>query len=358
MINEKKSQPKAILLGNFLKGNEFGNPQSQKINLAIQKFCDKMSTFKFTHNIDEKSPRIEQPDKIIISLKEHQKALIHRARQLENMIPLTIEENKQIIAKFGVICDHVGAGKSYEVLGTIANSPVLNNQSNFITLNDVFHGVKSSSFKFYSSSKKINTNIIAVPHGVFKQWEDYIKKFTKLSCYSINTFQTLRNAILDYKLDEMLVSDEEIHDNVIDGLLEDLRSHKFKPKHSNELFLHKQKQPRDTKYYRYLEPYLNKNPETVEIVKAYGSLDFNRLNNTIEDKINKDSLSKNNHIKYIHDIDIKINNQSKEEMDRLKDLFSPVVFNFTFSVICSSDENMKDAGYRELDKINRGQNYR
>jgi 23S rRNA (adenine2503-C2)-methyltransferase len=46
------------------------------------------------------------------------------------------------------------------------------------------------------------------------------------------------------------------------------------------------------------------------------------------------------------------NNQSNEEMDRLKDLFSPAVFNFTFSVICSADENMKDKGYRELDKIN------
>lgn len=45
-------------------------------------------------------------------------------------------------------------------------------------------------------------------------------------------------------------------------------------------------------------------------------------------------------------------NQSKEEFDRLKDLFSPVVFNFTFSVVCSADENMKDAGYRELTKIN------
>lgn len=45
-------------------------------------------------------------------------------------------------------------------------------------------------------------------------------------------------------------------------------------------------------------------------------------------------------------------NQSNEEMDRLKDLFSPGVFNFTFSVICSADENMKDKGYRELDKIN------
>jgi len=46
------------------------------------------------------------------------------------------------------------------------------------------------------------------------------------------------------------------------------------------------------------------------------------------------------------------NNQSVEEMDRLKDLFSPSVFNLTFSVICSADENMKDKGYRELEKIN------
>lgn len=44
-------------------------------------------------------------------------------------------------------------------------------------------------------------------------------------------------------------------------------------------------------------------------------------------------------------------NQSKEELNRLMDLFPPSIFNFTFSVICSSDENMKDKGYRELDKI-------
>jgi 23S rRNA (adenine2503-C2)-methyltransferase len=38
-------------------------------------------------------------------------------------------------------------------------------------------------------------------------------------------------------------------------------------------------------------------------------------------------------------------------MASLKDLFSPVIFNFTFSVICSADENLKSAGYRDLDKI-------
>jgi 23S rRNA (adenine2503-C2)-methyltransferase len=45
-------------------------------------------------------------------------------------------------------------------------------------------------------------------------------------------------------------------------------------------------------------------------------------------------------------------NISDGEINRLKDLFSPSVFNFTFSVICSADETMKDAGYRNLDVIN------
>jgi 23S rRNA (adenine2503-C2)-methyltransferase len=35
----------------------------------------------------------------------------------------------------------------------------------------------------------------------------------------------------------------------------------------------------------------------------------------------------------------------------LMTLFSPMVFNFTFSVVCSKDENMKNAGYKNLDKI-------
>lgn len=35
----------------------------------------------------------------------------------------------------------------------------------------------------------------------------------------------------------------------------------------------------------------------------------------------------------------------------LMNKFSPVVFNFTFSVVCSADENMKDAGFRELKTV-------
>lgn len=48
-----------------------------------------------------------------------------------------------------------------------------------------------------------------------------------------------------------------------------------------------------------------------------------------------------------------INGRNKTPLDavRLMNLFSPVVFNFTFSVVCSKNENMKEAGYKNLDAI-------
>lgn len=44
-------------------------------------------------------------------------------------------------------------------------------------------------------------------------------------------------------------------------------------------------------------------------------------------------------------------NDSLNDCVVLKDLFSPIIFNFTFSVVCSANENMKDAGFRELDRV-------
>ena len=49
-------------------------------------------------------------------------------------------------------------------------------------------------------------------------------------------------------------------------------------------------------------------------------------------------------------------NNSEVDYIRLTNLFSPVVFNFTFSVVCSSNESMKDASFRNLDVIKEFQN--
>lgn len=49
-----------------------------------------------------------------------------------------------------------------------------------------------------------------------------------------------------------------------------------------------------------------------------------------------------------------INGTNNTEIDEinLKNLFSPLIFNFTFSVVCSADETMKNAGFRNKEVIN------
>lgn len=49
-------------------------------------------------------------------------------------------------------------------------------------------------------------------------------------------------------------------------------------------------------------------------------------------------------------------NNTNDDFIRLTTLFTPVVFNFTFSVVCSKDETMKDASFRNLDVIRDFQN--
>ncbi len=49
-------------------------------------------------------------------------------------------------------------------------------------------------------------------------------------------------------------------------------------------------------------------------------------------------------------------NNNEKNFEELTNLFSPIIFNFTFSVVCSSDENMKDAAFRNLDVIRNFQN--
>lgn len=44
-------------------------------------------------------------------------------------------------------------------------------------------------------------------------------------------------------------------------------------------------------------------------------------------------------------------NNTDNDKERLQLLFSPLVFNFTFSVVCSPNESMKDAGFKNLDAI-------
>jgi hypothetical protein len=247
--------------------------------------------YEITPNLNENSPRIEQPDKITIPLKEHQKAIIYHARKLEKMIPINIGNNKQMITQFGIICDHVGAGKSYEVLGTIASCPSLNQKLNFQLFN------KDNPYTIYSYLTKIDTNIIVTPHSIFKQWEDYIIKSTTLKYYSINNFKALKNLLDGYIIDELYEESDPIDEPLILNLLSDKRSfeelqqntfqpqtpHKItsrlktKTKTTSQIKHTTDSKVRDTKYYRYLEPYFQNHPDIEKIMNQYGKLNISKL---------------------------------------------------------------------------------
>ena len=101
---------------------------------------------------------------------------------------------------FGCICDKVGSGKSIVVLAHITNHKQLNHLSDKINKQDknVFDEKYNwpSGFTF-QEDKVIDSNLIVVPHGIFHQWEGYIKKCTNLSYLKVHTSKVVSELTLE-----------------------------------------------------------------------------------------------------------------------------------------------------------------
>jgi hypothetical protein len=83
-----------------------------------------------------------------------------------------------LYGKYGILGDSVGAGKSLMVLGHIARMATLVNPPRSYSYQ------KGSSENFFSIQTTEYTDLseagslIIVPHTLFRQWSDYIKKQT------------------------------------------------------------------------------------------------------------------------------------------------------------------------------------
>jgi hypothetical protein len=185
--------------------------------------------------LDETCEKIEQPEDIKIQLKLHQLTSIYKMNYIENNT-LIVNENNDILdsiekynyhinnntfninilkTNIGLLSDKVGAGKTYTILGLICHNKYINDQSKYemkpldtvsIKVNSL---VKCNNYYSHISLKKetynnnfvkdinkiencipydnisINTNLIVVPFGIFKQWTDSIAN-TNLKSYEIN----------------------------------------------------------------------------------------------------------------------------------------------------------------------------
>ena len=139
--------------------------------------------------LNSESPRIEQPPRLKIQLKQHQLALIHKCRELENSSTESyIIGDLNIKTRFGIIGDVVGSGKTLSILGLIETEKEIKSSIPKYFSNPHISYIDNSNTNYSNySNKKVydNINVIIVPHNIYKQWSGSIETHTNLKYFGI-----------------------------------------------------------------------------------------------------------------------------------------------------------------------------
>lgn len=226
--------------------------------------------YQVKDTLNHKSIRADQPERIKIPLKEHQKTMLHACQKLESMRPIQINADQQLITQMGVVGDKVGSGKSYDILALIANRPYLTPNLGFSTLND------NHQIKLYPDNSKLKhakLNILCVPHGIVEQWRKYITGFTDLNVVVVNNHRSLKAILKDYALDEN--GEEDVVDLIIKIACESIGQAPPEPMKKKTA-----SSGRDTKYYRLLDSGMKADPQYEKLISQYGTLDMSKLKRT------------------------------------------------------------------------------
>ena len=124
------------------------------------------------------------PNTLKLNLRAHQQAVLAAMETTEKELISGMDcSGETLYSSYGILGDSVGVGKSLMVLGHIARLPMLAPLENIKTL-----GANSSN-KMFSIKSSTTTDtaqngagsLIIVPHTLFRQWSDYIKKQTNIS---------------------------------------------------------------------------------------------------------------------------------------------------------------------------------
>lgn len=166
---------------------ELLNTIDNETNSEIVEMYDENKNFI----INEESPTVQQPTNILIPLKPHQLAMIYAMKNLENSLYIPIYgynneySKKWFKTDFACLCDKVGSGKSLTVLGLISSKNYLNNKKKCIKS----YGSHLQEISYYTLNLPIN--IIAVPIGIYNQWEKYINEQTNLETFYLRNVKDL-----------------------------------------------------------------------------------------------------------------------------------------------------------------------
>lgn len=143
----------------------------------------KVLDIAFRNQLTEHSPRACQPPHINLILRDHQLAILAamEAREKQSISGIQFG-NTTTYARYGILGDEVGSGKSLVVLAYIASMKGKNIHEKSCNL---FPDGRTDFFTVYTKQMNITngTNLIIVPHTIYRQWQEYCKKYTNLDIF-------------------------------------------------------------------------------------------------------------------------------------------------------------------------------
>ena len=106
--------------------------------------------------------------------------MLEMEKMIYNIKNILINKKNDVIVKtnyttkhytnIGILCDQVGAGKSYSIMGLLNESKSL--KATQIPFRNTSIGSNNITIK---TIRKLDTNILLVPHGLVGQWSKYFE---------------------------------------------------------------------------------------------------------------------------------------------------------------------------------------
>lgn len=170
-------------------------------NLFVE---DVVKTFRI--ELSQDSEKAVQPTDLKIELMEHQKTAIHSMINLEQTGKRCFSTpfNIFIESSFGILCDRVGAGKSFIIIGLILlNKNIINRDRYLYGSNAIC--IRTSENKSYNK-----TTLLIVPHSLITQWITFLNEAPsiKLGKYTNNKDDELTEPVDKY--DVILISSKQV----------------------------------------------------------------------------------------------------------------------------------------------------
>lgn len=150
----------------------------------------------FSRALKSDATQIVQPPDILVPLKQHQRAVVHAMKdhEIQGMNGILYKKSTTFM-NYGILGDEVGSGKSLAILAFIAErkaAPI------DIKKHQLYPYSRSNLFTTYVHTHPAPRTpaLIVVPHTLYRQWQEYCKKQTRLDVFYAKSIKDLAPALL------------------------------------------------------------------------------------------------------------------------------------------------------------------